>query len=117
MDDDVRDHRTDDGARLTVGQWAAAAGMTAKALRHYDRVGLFRPDAVDEATGYRWYRADRVPQARLVWRPRGGGVPLEEIARCLDDGAPGVVEDVLDRHRLRLEARLARLRGDLHRLG
>ena len=100
---------------LTVGQLASAAGMTAQALRHYDRVGLFRPDEVDDETGYRRYRAGRLPQARLVAALRGVGVPLDEVARCLA-GGDGAVDDVLARHRQRLEARLTRVRGDLHRL-
>src|SRR4051794_28830487 len=104
--------RTDDGARLSVGQLAAATGMTTKALRHYDRVGLFHPDAVDDLNGYRWYRADRLPEARLIAALRGVGLPLDEVARCLDDDDPMTVDDVLARHRQRLEARLTRVRGD-----
>jgi DNA-binding transcriptional MerR regulator len=107
--------RTDD-TRLSVGQLAAASGMTPKALRHYDRVGLFHPDEVDEQTGYRWYRAERLPRARLIAALRGVGVPLEEVARCLGGEDPASVDAVLLRHRQRLEARLARVRGDLHRL-
>ncbi|MGY1603235.1 MerR family transcriptional regulator [Geodermatophilus sp. SYSU D00815] len=113
----------DDGpARLSVGQLAAATGLTAKALRHYDRTGLFRPDDVDEATGYRWYRADRLPQARLLARLRSVGVPLDAVADCLAagdraaGGDPDVVDRVLAAHRRRLESRLARVQGDLHRL-
>ncbi len=105
------------GTRLTVGQLAEAVGMTPKALRHYDRVGLFRPDGVDEGNGYRWYRAERVPDARLIARLRAVGVPLEAVAECLEaDGEPDVVDRVLRAHEQRLEARLARLRGDLHRV-
>jgi DNA-binding transcriptional MerR regulator len=106
-------HDADD--LLTVGQLAAAAGMTAQAIRHYDRVGLFRPDDVDDETGYRRYRAGRLPQARLLAALRGVGVPLDEVARCLT-GGDGAVDEVLARHRQRLEARLTRVRGDLHRL-
>ena len=103
--------------RLSVGQPAAAAGMTAKALRHYDRIGLFAPDDVDDDTGYRWYGADRLPQARLIARLRSVGVPPEDVAACLASaGAPDVVDRVLADHRRRLESRLARVRGDLHRL-
>ncbi|PWJ47582.1 DNA-binding transcriptional regulator, MerR family [Quadrisphaera granulorum] len=103
--------------RLTVGQIADAAGMTARAMRHYDRIGLFVPDEVDEDTGYRWYAADRLPQARLVGALRAVGVPLDGIATCLSAaGDPDVVDDVLADHRRRLESRLARVRGDLHRL-
>src|SRR3954452_21293659 len=107
----------DGGARLTVGQLAEAAGMTPKALRHYDQTGLFRPDGVDDGNGYRWYRAERLPQARLIARLRAVGVPLEAVAECLEaDGEPDVVERVLQAHEQRLEARLTRVRGDLHRV-
>jgi DNA-binding transcriptional MerR regulator len=107
----------DDAARLTVGQLAEAAGMTPKALRHYDQTGLFRPDGVDDGNGYRWYRAERLPQARLIARLRAVGVPLEAVAECLEaDGEPDVVERVLRAHEQRLEARLTRVRGDLHRV-
>jgi DNA-binding transcriptional MerR regulator len=105
------------GTRLTVGQLAEAVGMTPKALRHYDRVGLFRPDVVDEGNGYRWYRAERVPDARLIARLRAVGVPLDAVAECVEAGGePDVVERVLHVHQRRLEARLTRVRGDLHRL-
>src|SRR4051794_20264753 len=103
--------------RLSVGRLAAAAGITAQALRHYDRIGLFAPDDVDGDTGYRWYGADRVPQARLIARLRSVGVPLESIAECLATaGDPDVVDRVLAEHQRRLESRLTRVRGDLHRL-
>ena len=103
--------------RLTVGELARASGMTAKALRHYDQLGMFRPDGVDEGNGYRWYAADRLPQARLIARLRGVGLPLEAVAECLGSGGdPDVVDRVLEQHRRRLESRLTRVRGDLHRL-
>jgi DNA-binding transcriptional MerR regulator len=103
--------------RLTVGELARAAGMTAKALRHYDQLGLFRPDGVDEVNGYRWYGTDRLPQARLISRLRSVGLPLDAVAECLEAGGdPDVVDRVLHQHRQRLESRLTRVRGDLHRL-
>jgi DNA-binding transcriptional MerR regulator len=105
------------GTRLTVGQLAEAVGVTPKALRHYDRVGLFRPDGVEEGNGYRWYRAERVPDARLIARLRAVGVPLDAVAECVEAGGePDVLDRVLRAHRARLEARLTRVRGDLHRL-
>ena len=103
--------------RLSVGELASAAGLTAKALRHYDRLGIFPPDGIDDANGYRWYAAGRLPQARLIARLRNVGVPLDDVAECVEAaGDPDVVDRVLDRHRRRLESRLTRVRGDLHRL-
>ncbi|SEM85835.1 MerR family transcriptional regulator [Streptacidiphilus jiangxiensis] len=107
-----------DGPELiTVGQLARRVGLTAKALRHYDRVGLLSPAAVDPHTGYRLYSADQVAPARLVRLLRSVDVPLEYVRACLsgpDDEA--AIQQVLIQHRRRLQARLDRVRGDLHRI-
>jgi DNA-binding transcriptional MerR regulator len=98
---------------MSVGQLARRAGLTAKALRHYDRVGVLTPASVDDA-GYRWYSAEQLAPARLIARLRGIDVPLDEVRRCLAD--PSVLPDVLGAHERRLEARVTRLRGDLHEI-
>ncbi|MGI8694501.1 MAG: MerR family DNA-binding transcriptional regulator [Geodermatophilaceae bacterium] len=41
------------GDVLTIGQLARRSGLTTKALRHYDRLGLLRPASVDPVNGYR----------------------------------------------------------------
>ena len=38
---------------MTIGRFARLTGLTVKALRHYDELGLFEPAAVDAQTGYR----------------------------------------------------------------
>src|SRR5260221_4747088 len=92
---------------MTVGQLARRAGLTAKALRHYDRVGLLVPAEVDPVTGYRFYAAEQVAQARLVQLLRSVDVPLDEVRACLamPDDEVGV-RRVLTAHRRRLQARL-----------
>jgi DNA-binding transcriptional MerR regulator len=98
---------------MSVGQLARRAGLTAKALRHYDRVGVLAPASVDDA-GYRWYSPDQLVPARLIARLRAIDVPLDDVRRCLGD--PAAVADVLQAHERRLEARVIRLRGDLHEI-
>ncbi len=100
---------------LTIGQAARLVGVTAKALRHHDRIGLLRPAAVDPATGYRRYRAEQVDRARLVRRLRALELPLDEIRRLLDLD-PAALGDALRAHRRRVDARVIRLRGVLHTL-
>jgi DNA-binding transcriptional MerR regulator len=105
------------GRALTIGQAARLAGVTAKALRHYDQIGLLHPAATDPATGYRRYEQDQVDQARLIRRLRELELPLEEVRRLLglaDDRA--AFREALGQHRRRVEARLIRLRGILHNL-
>ena len=36
---------------LPIGAFARLSGLTIKALRHYDEIGLLRPAEVDERTG------------------------------------------------------------------
>jgi DNA-binding transcriptional MerR regulator len=97
---------------MTVGQLARRAGLTAKALRHYDRIGLLRPARVD-ASGYRWYAPEQVALARRIALLRAVDVPIEDVRRALH--APELA-DVLLTHRRRLESRLTRLQRDLHTL-
>lgn len=102
---------------LTVGRVAHRTGLSAKALRHYDRVGLLRPAAVDPATGYRLYREEQVAEARLVHLLRSVELPLEQVAEAVGAWKGGEpVAEILGAHRNRLFARDTRLRGALHQI-
>jgi DNA-binding transcriptional MerR regulator len=101
---------------LSVGSIARRAGLTSKALRHYDRIGLFRPTHVDEA-GYRWYSPGQLKHARLIAELRAVDLPLDDVRRCLDADDVDTTAAVLDTHRRRLESRLVRIQRDLHRIG
>jgi DNA-binding transcriptional MerR regulator/sulfur transfer complex TusBCD TusB component (DsrH family) len=69
---------------MTIGDFARAAGLTPKALRLYDEMGLVRPAEVDEYSGYRYYREDQLDRARLVARLRVVGMPLDRIRLLAD---------------------------------
>ena len=97
---------------LSVGELARRAGLTAKALRHYDRIGLLRPALVDPA-GYRWYDPAQVAVARRIAVLRSVDVPIDDVRRFLDTDD---LHDVLAAQRRRLEARLTRVQRDLHTL-
>ena len=66
---------------LTIGEFARASGLTAKALRLYDELELLTPAEVDPSNGYRYYAPEQVEQARLVARLRSAGVPLPASRR------------------------------------
>jgi DNA-binding transcriptional MerR regulator len=102
---------------IAIGQMSRRSGLTVKALRYYDRVGLLRPAVVDEATGFRYYSLDQNSAARLVGSLRALDVPLDDIRRCLESpDQPMVLDEVLNAHRARLESRGARIAGQLHNL-
>lgn len=69
---------------LTIGAFAARSRLSPKALRLYDRLGLLAPAHVDEASGYRYYRADQVGRARTVALLRRLDMPLARIAEVVE---------------------------------
>jgi serine/threonine protein phosphatase PrpC len=75
------DRHEEDGdvGLLTIGAFAQGAGLTPKALRLYDQVGLLPPAAVDPESGYRLYDPEQLPRARLVAQLRRIGMPLAKI--------------------------------------
>ena len=64
---------------LTIGAFARACGLSPKALRLYDDLGLLPPARVDPATGYRFYAPEQLERARLVAWLRRLGMPLARI--------------------------------------
>lgn len=64
---------------FTVGAFARLAGVSAKLLRAYDELGLFRPAWVDPQTGYRFYTPAQLPELRRIVALRDMGTPLAEI--------------------------------------
>jgi DNA-binding transcriptional MerR regulator len=102
---------------MTIGQFSRRSGLTVKALRYYDRVNLIKPAHVDCETNFRSYDPTQLPSARLIAQLRSVDVPLEDIRRVVESDDPDrEVESVLLEHRWRLEARSARITGNLHRV-
>src|SRR6478609_2630216 len=99
-----------DDRLLTIGEVARRSGLTASALRFYDREGVLVPADVDPVTGYRRYAVAQVRAARLLASLRRVGMPLAEVALVLDEdalGASGAAADVVTAHEQRLVDGLA----------
>ncbi|GHH07425.1 MerR family transcriptional regulator [Streptomyces lanatus] len=96
-----------DDELLTIGVFAARARLSAKALRLYDRLGLLRPAQVDEASGYRYYRADQVERARLVALLRQLDMPLARVAEVVEAPDGAMAAERLAAYWADVEARVA----------
>ena len=101
---------------LTIGLMARRSGLTTKALRHYDAIGLLRPVDVDRTSGYRRYGPEQVAQARTIRRLRDLDVPLDVIGDLLRADDQAKAEEVLTRHAATVEARTWRLQRIQHQL-
>ncbi|WP_327588610.1 MerR family transcriptional regulator [Nonomuraea sp. NBC_00507] len=70
---------------LTIGQLAAHAGVTVRAVRHYHHVGLLAEPERD-ASGYRQYGAAAVVDLIRIKTLADAGVPLARIDELLHAG-------------------------------
>ena len=71
---------------LTIGQLAAYAGVTARAVRHYHQIGLL-PEPERDASGYRRYSATAVVSLIKIRTLANAGVPLSQIGQMLEADA------------------------------
>jgi DNA-binding transcriptional MerR regulator len=68
---------------MSISEFARLSRLSPKALRLYDDLGLLPPAQVDPGSGYRWYAAGQLDNARLVASLRQIGVPLAQIQLIL----------------------------------
>ena len=86
---------------LPIGSFAVRCRLSVKALRHYDELGLLRPDRVDVATGYRYYHRRQAPAAIAIALLRSLDVPLPAIRDLLASEDAEALTRVLGRERER----------------
>ena len=110
---------TESDMLMTIGDFARHAGLTPKALRLYDDLGLLAPAEVDPHSGYRRYGPAQLERARLVATLRLLGMPLARISHVVDILPAEAVREV-EAHWAQVEADTATRRdivaGLLHQL-
>lgn len=89
----------------TMQEWAIrdvarATGLTSRALRHYEQIGLLQPSRV-ASNGYRFYGEAELSRLYRILSLRALGLPLAVIRQTLDDNES--LEDAIRSHLLLLE--------------
>lgn len=101
---------------LTIGEFSRICLVTKKTLRHYDDIGLLRPEYIAE-NGYRYYKAEQTRTMLFICRLKSYGFSLMEIMAIINSPDEKLLTKVLtDKHR-QLEADLQRASHILEQLG
>ena len=80
---------------LSLGRFAQAAGLSRKALRLYDQLGILLPDYVDPGSGYRYYNPGQYEKARFIRLLRAMEMPLADIRNMLEAGTTREAVDLV----------------------
>lgn len=108
---------------MRIGEAARETGLTIKAIRHYEAIGLLT--ILEREGRYRRLSTGNVDQLRLIAHCRGLGFTLREIREVLDAVAaakpacpdPLTMLAVVERRLRTLDAQVARLQLLGKRLG
>ncbi len=72
-------------AMFSIGDLARLGGVSVRMLRHYDEIGLLRPQQVDPRTSYRSYGPEELNRLRRIVTFRELGFPLPQISALLEE--------------------------------
>ncbi|MHC8515264.1 GyrI-like domain-containing protein [Sporosarcina sp. ITBMC105] len=70
---------------LSIGKTARLVGMTVKAIKHYEDIGLVCPSYVNPESGYRYYAQKEQQQLLRIKTLRQFGVSLSAILQAGDE--------------------------------
>ncbi len=106
----------DEDGLLKVSEVGRRTGLTRKALRHYEALGLVEP-AVRTPSGYRLYDDEALRRIELVNRAKMLGLSLNEAKEflhvaegCCGENHPDLAE-LVERKLVETDERLAELRN------
>ncbi len=88
---------------LRIGDFAKLGRVSIKTLRYYDVEGLLKPEIVDPATGYRYYRIAQAAHLAQITNLRAAGFHISEIVALLrSDLSSDVLADFISAKREKL---------------
>ena len=70
---------------FSIGEMSKLYNISIETLRHYDRIGILKPEYINKKTGYRYYSTKSFISLDLIKNCKAIGLPLEEIKEIKED--------------------------------
>lgn len=95
--------------KLSIGKMAKFNNVTVETLRHYDKIGLLKPNCIDETTGYRYYSIKQSAVLDMIIYMKALGMPLETIKEQFDKEDVEVIKKMLYEQNRNINEKIAEL--------
>lgn len=93
---------------LSIQDVAKMTGLTSRALRLYEEVGILGADKRN-AAGMRLYSPDSVDRLKRIVAMKATGITLKELSTLLEDGEGGAIAGVFAARMAKIDAQIADL--------
>jgi DNA-binding transcriptional MerR regulator len=95
--------------KLTISQMAKANNISEQTLRLYDKIGLLKPECVNEQTGYRYYSITQSACLDMIQYMKALGMSLGQIKEQLDLNNISLIEKLLLCQNTRIDRQIENL--------
>lgn len=96
--------------KFKTGTFARLLNVPKHTLLYYDKIGIFKPEIIDEDNGYRYYSQSQFYLFNVIRFLKELGMPLKEIQAFLDERTPETLGDVLDKQSIMIDKEIAKLK-------
>lgn len=98
---------------LNITQLSKILNVSSETLRHYDRIGLFKPDYVDPDTHYRYYSISAIEKIDTILELKNMGMKLSDIQYFIENRTLDLSYELLKQKEKDLSSEYSKIRMQL----
>lgn len=96
--------------KLTIGQMAQLNSISEQTLRLYDKIGLLKPDAINNENGYRYYNIKQSARLDMIQYMKSLGMTLSDIKDQLEQKDISLIKNILAKKTAHINEQLQQLK-------
>ena len=103
---------------MRIGSFAKLCKTQISVLRHYDKIGLIKPDYIDKFTDYRYYAPEQAKDFELIAKFKKLGFSLKDIKKIITlwDNKSQETEKIFDGRIKELELLISQIKHEKNNL-
>lgn len=96
-----------------IGEISRIFNIEIPTLRYYDEIGIFKPDKVDEKTGYRYYHLNQFSRIAQIITYRQLDIPIKTLKERLYNNSPENILEFMDETETKLKEHIREIEKKL----